>query len=115
MFTPPSGPPLQAVVATGHTRTNSTQIINIALYNEAGDPMTAVTSEDMTEFVTNDSLATTLEDYTPTATLTTELAAKLTATQVAAQVDSVATTAPGIVTDFNALLAKLRASGVLHA
>ena len=33
--------------------------------------------------------------------------------QSEAQVDSVATTASGIVTDFNALLAKLRTAGIL--
>ena len=102
MFTPPNSTPVQAVVVAGHVRNSTTQMINIALYDAAGDPMTAVTSEDMTEFVTDSDL-------------TTALAAKLTATQAAAQVDSVATTAPGIVTDFNALLAKLRAAGILHA
>lgn len=33
--------------------------------------------------------------------------------QAAAQVDSVATTVAGVVTDFNALLAKLRAAGLM--
>lgn len=35
--------------------------------------------------------------------------------QAAAQADSVATTAEGVVTDFNALLAKLRAAGLMAA
>lgn len=33
--------------------------------------------------------------------------------QAAAQANSVATDAPGLVTDFNALLAKLRTAGIL--
>lgn len=44
--------------------------------------------------------------------LTTDLAGKLTASKVAAQADSTATDVAGVVADLNALLAKLRASGV---
>ena len=44
-----------------------------------------------------------------------ELAKKVTATTVANQEASIATTAAGIVTDFNALLAKLKASGIMAA
>jgi hypothetical protein len=101
-FTPPNSTPVQAVLVTGRDRTSNPQIINLALYDADGNSITGVTAEDLT-------------DYTTSAELTAALAPKLTATQVAAQVDSVATTAPDIVTDFNALLAKLRASGVLHA
>lgn len=43
----------------------------------------------------------------------TLLAGKLTATKAAAQANSTATDAAGIVTDFNALLAKLRTAGLL--
>ncbi|WP_197046174.1 head fiber protein [Mycobacterium tuberculosis] len=45
--------------------------------------------------------------------LTTDLAAKLTASKAAAQADSTATDVAGLVTDFNALLAKLRTAGIL--
>ncbi|MNI93571.1 Head fiber protein [compost metagenome] len=45
--------------------------------------------------------------------LTTDLAAKLTATKAAAQADSTATDVAGLVTDYNALLAKLRAAGII--
>jgi hypothetical protein len=113
MFTAPNSPPVQAVVVTGHERSSSSQIINIALYNTEGDPMTAVTSEDMTEFVTNASLATTLDDYETEAAAATALGTKLTAVQAAAQGNSVAATVGALVTDFNSLLAKLRTAGIL--
>lgn len=45
--------------------------------------------------------------------LTTDLAAKLTAQQAAAQADSTATDITGVVADLNALLAKLRAAGIM--
>ncbi|WP_260506942.1 head fiber protein [Brevibacillus brevis] len=38
---------------------------------------------------------------------------KLTATKAAAQADSIATDVAGLVADFNALLAKLRAAGIM--
>ena len=47
--------------------------------------------------------ATAVENYT----------AKLTATPADNQVDSVAATLPVLVTDFNSLLAKLRAAGLM--
>ena len=43
----------------------------------------------------------------------TALNGKLTATKAAAQADSTATDVAGIVGDFNALLAKLRAAGIM--
>lgn len=45
--------------------------------------------------------------------LVTDMATKLTATQAEAQADSAAVDVSGIVSDFNDLLAKLRASGIL--
>lgn|GEM_PF-6029362 len=45
--------------------------------------------------------------------LTTDLAAKLTASKAAAQADSTATDVAGLVADFNALLAKLRTAGII--
>ncbi|WP_420887504.1 head fiber protein [Brevibacillus formosus] len=45
--------------------------------------------------------------------LTTDLAAKLTATKASAQADSTATDVAGLVADFNSLLAKLRTAGIL--
>lgn len=47
--------------------------------------------------------------------LATDVSGKLTASQVANQLDSTATTAAGIVTDFNLLLVKLKASGLMAA
>lgn len=45
--------------------------------------------------------------------ISTQLSAKLTATKAATQADSVAATLPALVTDFNALLAKLKAAGIM--
>lgn len=45
--------------------------------------------------------------------LTTDLAAKLSATKAAVQADSTATDVAGLVADFNALLAKLRTAGII--
>ncbi|WP_442869547.1 head fiber protein [Brevibacillus sp. AG] len=44
---------------------------------------------------------------------TKSLNGKLTATKAAAQADSTATDVAGLVADFNALLAKLRAAGIM--
>lgn len=44
---------------------------------------------------------------------TTALNTKLTASKAATQADSVAVTLPAMVTDFNALLAKLKAAGIM--
>lgn len=51
-------------------------------------------------------------DYAPAAASTTVSGI---VKQAAAQADSTATDAAGIVTDLNALLAKLRTAGILHA
>lgn len=42
-----------------------------------------------------------------------QLNAKLTATKAATQANSTATDVAGLVTDFNALLAKLKAAGIM--
>lgn len=42
-----------------------------------------------------------------------QLNAKLTASKAAAQANSTATDVPGLVTDFNALIAKLKAAGIM--
>ena len=47
--------------------------------------------------------------------LATTVGDKLTADEVENQLDSTATTAAGIVTDFNLLLAKLKTAGVMAA
>lgn len=52
-------------------------------------------------------------DQSKISNLTADLAAKLTATQAAAQADSVAEDITTLVADFNALLAKLRAAGIM--
>ncbi|WP_099480444.1 head fiber protein [Paenibacillus ihbetae] len=45
--------------------------------------------------------------------LTTDLAAKLTASKAAAQADSTATDVDGLRADLNAVLAKLRTAGIM--